>query len=93
MRRLAALLSAVLVTGFAESAAAEKRVAFVVGNSSYQNVNTLTNPANDAAAITRQLQGQLDLGQENCTFFSYHFLRDEHIPAIAAFRPGRVTVS
>lgn len=51
------------------------------------------NLLNDAAAITRQLQGQLDLGQENCMFFSYHFLRDEHIPAIAAFRPGRVAVS
>jgi hypothetical protein len=56
MRRLAALLSAVLVTGFAESATAEKRVAFVVGNSSYQNVNTLTNPANDAAAITEMFR-------------------------------------
>lgn len=56
MRRLAALLSAVLVTGFAESAAAEKRVAFVVGNSSYQNVNTLTNPANDAAAVTEMFR-------------------------------------
>jgi hypothetical protein len=56
MRRLAAFLSAVLVTGFAESAAAEKRVAFVVGNSSYQNVIPLTNPANDAAAITEMFR-------------------------------------
>jgi len=56
MRRLAAFLSAVLVIGFAESAAAEKRVAFVVGNSSYQNVITLTNPANDAAAITEMFR-------------------------------------
>lgn len=31
---------------------AAKRVAFVVGNSSYQNVVRLTNPANDATAIT-----------------------------------------
>ena len=56
MRRLAAFLSAVLVIGFAEPAAAEKRVAFVVGNSSYQNVITLTNPANDAAAITEMFR-------------------------------------
>jgi uncharacterized caspase-like protein len=56
MRRLAAFLSAVLVMGFAESASAEKRVAFVVGNSSYQNVITLTNPANDAAAITEMFR-------------------------------------
>ena len=35
-----------------QPALANKRVAFVVGNSSYQNVVPLTNPANDAAAIT-----------------------------------------
>lgn len=56
MRRLAAFLSALLLIGFAQSAAAEKRVAFVVGNSSYQNVITLTNPANDAAAITEMFK-------------------------------------
>lgn len=53
MRRLAALLSVVLAIGFADQSAwAGKRVAFVVGNSNYQNVVTLANPANDAAAIT-----------------------------------------
>lgn len=41
---------------------------------------------NDAAAIARQLQIQKDLGQENCMFFSYAFLRDEHIPVIASFQ-------
>jgi caspase domain-containing protein len=56
MRRLAAILSAVLLICFAESASAEKRVAFVVGNSSYQNVIALTNPANDAAAITEMFR-------------------------------------
>lgn len=53
MRRLAAflfILSIVCLAG--RPAFADKRVAFVVGNSSYQNVNVLTNPANDAAAIT-----------------------------------------
>jgi uncharacterized caspase-like protein len=57
MRRLAAFLSAVLAICFAnQSALAEKRVAFVVGNSSYQNVVALTNPANDAAAITEMFR-------------------------------------
>ena len=52
MRRLAAIISAVLAIGFADqSALAGKRVAFVVGNSNYQNVSTLTNPVNDATAI------------------------------------------
>ncbi len=53
MRRLAAIISAVLAIGFADrSAMAHKRVAFVVGNSKYQNVIPLANPANDAAAVT-----------------------------------------
>ena len=38
------------------SALAEKRVALVIGNSAYQNVGRLTNPANDAAAITTILK-------------------------------------
>src|SRR5215470_15230298 len=37
--------AAVLFTG---PAAAEKRVALVVGNSAYSNANALANPANDA---------------------------------------------
>jgi uncharacterized caspase-like protein len=41
-------LCAILST---HSAFAEKRVALVVGNSAYQNVPRLTNPARDAAAI------------------------------------------
>ena len=53
MHRLAAILTAVVAIGFADrSALADKRVAFVVGNSKYQNVIPLANPANDAAAIT-----------------------------------------
>jgi uncharacterized caspase-like protein len=57
MRWLAALLSAVLVICFADqSAFAEKRVAFIVGNSNYQNVVALANPANDAAAITEMFK-------------------------------------
>jgi hypothetical protein len=57
MRRLAASAAALLAILFADkSALAEKRVAFVVGNSSYQNVTALTNPANDAAAITEMFK-------------------------------------
>ncbi|WP_407165113.1 caspase family protein [Bradyrhizobium sp. ORS 111] len=36
---------------------ATKRVALVIGNSSYQNVPLLPNPANDAAAIAATLKG------------------------------------
>src|SRR3954464_15222998 len=36
---------------FTEPALAEKRVALVIGNSSYRNVAKLSNPANDAAAV------------------------------------------
>ena len=57
MRRLAALVAAVLAGCLAShSALAEKRVALVVGNSNYQNVVALTNPANDAAAIAEMFR-------------------------------------
>jgi uncharacterized caspase-like protein len=39
-----------------QSALAGKRVALVIGNSNYQNVAALTNPANDAAAITQMFE-------------------------------------
>ena len=38
-------------------AAAEKRVALVVGNSNYKNAPLLPNPANDAAAVAATLKG------------------------------------
>jgi hypothetical protein len=53
MRWLAAFLAVCFAN---QSALAERRVAFVVGNSSYQNVVGLTNPANDAAAITEMFK-------------------------------------
>jgi hypothetical protein len=57
MRQLATLVAAALAGCLANhSAFAEKRVAFVVGNSSYQNVVALANPANDAAAITEMFR-------------------------------------
>jgi hypothetical protein len=41
---------------FAQPALADKRVALVIGNSAYQSVNRLTNPANDSAAIAETLK-------------------------------------
>jgi uncharacterized caspase-like protein len=57
MRRLAAFAAALLAICLASpSALAGKRVALVIGNSNYQNVAALTNPANDAAAITEMFK-------------------------------------
>ncbi|MGO8909647.1 MAG: caspase family protein [Bradyrhizobium sp.] len=57
MRQLATLVAVVLAGCLANYPAfAEKRVAFVVGNSKYQNVVALANPANDAAAITEMFK-------------------------------------
>ena len=44
-------LSALVLCLFSQIALADKRVALVIGNSAYQNVPRLTNPANDATAI------------------------------------------
>jgi uncharacterized caspase-like protein len=53
MRACAAIVFAVLAfCACSQAALAEKRVALVVGNSAYENVVGLTNPAHDAAAIT-----------------------------------------
>jgi len=41
----------------AQPASAERRVALIIGNSSYQNVGRLTNPTNDAAVMTETLKG------------------------------------
>jgi uncharacterized caspase-like protein len=50
-----AFLSIVLTVGLvflaSQPALADKRVALVIGNSSYRNVAKLSNPANDAAAV------------------------------------------
>jgi uncharacterized caspase-like protein len=57
MRRLAAFLFIFSMACLAgQPALADKRVAFVVGNSNYQNVSVLANPANDAAAITEMFK-------------------------------------
>jgi hypothetical protein len=41
---------------FATSAAAEKRVALVIGNAEYQNAPPLRNPSNDATDIAAKLR-------------------------------------
>ena len=57
MRAIAAIVFAVWSTWlFSQPALAEKRVALVIGNSAYQNVARLGNPANDAAAMTATLK-------------------------------------
>ncbi len=57
MGRLAAFVAIVLACCCASDAAlAGKRVALVVGNSAYQNVNPLANPANDAGAIAEMFK-------------------------------------
>ena len=57
MGRLAAFVAIVLACCCASDAAlAGKRIALVVGNSAYQNVNPLANPANDAAAMAEMFR-------------------------------------
>ena len=51
MHSLRILLAVLAFSVLSQTASAEKRVALVIGNSAYQNVPRLTNPANDAAAI------------------------------------------
>jgi uncharacterized caspase-like protein len=57
MRRFAASVVALLAVCLAnQPALAGKRVALVIGNSSYQNVAALTNPVNDAAAVAEMFK-------------------------------------
>jgi hypothetical protein len=51
MRAFASILAGLLLCFIGTQAMAEKRVALVIGNSSYQHVPNLPNPANDAGAI------------------------------------------
>src|SRR3954467_15276579 len=56
MRFLIAALSAATLLVSANSAFADKRVAFVVGNGAYKNVAALPNPAVDAKSMARLLR-------------------------------------
>jgi len=51
MHSLRILLAVLVFSVIGQAAFADKRVALVIGNSAYQNVPRLTNPANDATAI------------------------------------------
>src|SRR5438067_12258179 len=51
--RIAACVAGLLL--FCSAALAENRIALVIGNSNYQNVKVLPNPANDASAISQIL--------------------------------------
>jgi hypothetical protein len=57
---LAKLVLAILVTvaGFSAQALAEKRIALVIGNSTYRNVARLDNPSNDAKLMADTLRGR-----------------------------------
>ncbi|MFO1098942.1 MAG: caspase family protein [Xanthobacteraceae bacterium] len=52
----AALAGLVLVAVSATAAMAERRVALVIGNATYQNASSLTNTINDASAMARMFQ-------------------------------------
>src|SRR5580700_5470152 len=56
MRFLIAALSAISFLLSANAAMADKRVAFVVGNSTYKNVAPLPNPAIDAKSMAKVLR-------------------------------------
>ncbi|WP_441229500.1 caspase family protein [Tardiphaga sp. 215_C5_N2_1] len=58
MRNLGLVASVVFALSLLSQSAlaADKRVALVIGNSAYQNVVKLANPANDAAAMTETLK-------------------------------------
>jgi TPR repeat protein len=56
MRRCA-LLVVLMLLGLASPALADKKVALVIGNSAYQNVAPLENPANDAILMADTLKG------------------------------------
>jgi uncharacterized caspase-like protein len=57
MRRLTTCLTIVIwICCAGQSALADKRVAFVVGNSDYRNVTALPNPVNDATAVAQMFR-------------------------------------
>jgi uncharacterized caspase-like protein len=62
------ILSTVIMALTGAVAHADKRVALVIGNSAYKNVNRLKNPANDAAAVVAMFKAagfdSVDLRQD-----------------------------
>ena len=53
----ASLVAVAALLSIIAPAAAEKRVALVIGNSAYENVPRLANPSNDASDIAAKLKG------------------------------------
>ncbi len=78
--RLRRLLLAAALLLVCQPASAEKRVALVLGNSSYQNVAKLPNPVNDGAMIASKLKDAgfdvVDLRQDLGILESRRALRD-----------------
>jgi hypothetical protein len=80
---------------FATPAAAEKRVALVIGNSAYQNVTRLDNPRSDAALMAETLAGlgftliggraQLDLDKSSMDTAVQNFGRQVQGADVALF--------
>src|SRR4051794_38590735 len=54
--KLFRLLVSALLLGWGSAAQADGKVALVIGNSAYQNVGPLANPANDAVVIATVLR-------------------------------------
>ncbi len=79
----------------ASSAAAEKRIALVVGNSAYQNITRLDNPRNDATLIAETLgslgftliggRAQLDLDKSSMDAAVQNFGRQIQGADVALF--------
>ena len=90
-----AALSALLLAVFAGPAAAEKRIALVVGNSAYQNITRLDNPKNDATLMADTLSGlgfaliggraQLDLDKQSLDTAVQNFGRQIQGADVALF--------
>ncbi len=72
---LVALCLAVVVMLAPQSAAADRRVALVIGNSNYKQVPTLDNPANDAADLAAKL-GAIGFDVLRGTDLDYAGMRD-----------------
>ena len=57
MMRIASLFVLAVFSLLSQPAFAERRIALVMGNSTYEKVAPLPNPANDAGAMSAMLKG------------------------------------
>ena len=96
MRALGAVLSvAWIFLAFNQPAFAEKRVALVIGNSSYLNVARLGNPGNDASVMAETLKGagsdvvesrRLKIAEKRRVFGEFAPADPEHLYRVAERR-------